>query len=223
MLKRFFKGLKLHAQTPLTLLISTLLLFVVGLGFLCFIMILVEEEDGWIPLGSLLALVSLVIFTVVNYMNYPREFMLALSLGQTRKEFLLSHVIGRLLWTTLAYGVVLLLTWLECGLCRFLFSQTEEVFALMPILTDGRVILTAIPALVLLEMFCGALYSRFGKPVNVVIYILWMSLAMSVSQWAHRIVPVFQGLAAFWIPLGIIGMSVMAFVVIYLGRNQGVR
>ena len=67
MLKRFFKGLKLHAQTPLTLLISTLLLFVVGLGFLCFIMILVEEEDGWIPLGSLLALVSLVIFTVVNY------------------------------------------------------------------------------------------------------------------------------------------------------------
>lgn len=222
MLKRFFKGLKLHMQVPLTRLVVVLGCFAMGLSLLLLILIL-DEGESWSPMGSLIALAGLLIMTVVGYLNYPQQFMLALSMGRTRKQFMLSYTLDELLWTTLAYGLVLLLSWLESRYRLILFPEAKPVISLLPVLMDFRVILTAIPALVLLEIFCGALYSRFGKPVNVAIYILWMSLAMSVSQWAHRIVPLFQGLAALWIPLGIIGMSVMAFVVIYLGRNQGVR
>lgn len=222
MLKRFFKGLKLHMQVPLTRLVVVLVSFAMGLSLLLFILLL-DEGESWFPMGSLMALAGILFTAALGYLSYPQQFMLALSMGRTRKQFMLSYALKELLWTTLAYGLVLLLSWLESANRLILFPEAKPAISLLPILTDFRVIITAIPALVLLEMFCGALYSRFGKPVNVVIYILWMSLAMSVSQWAHRIVPVFQGLAAFWIPLGIIGMSVMAFVVIYLGRNQGVR
>ena len=209
MLKRFFKGLKLHMQVPLTRLVVVLASFAMGLSLLLFILLL-DEGESWFPMGSLMALAGILVTVALGYLSYPQQFMI-------------SYALEELLWLTLSYGLVLLLSWLESRYRLILFPQSELGASLLHILTDFRVIITAIPALVLLEMFCGSLYSCFGKPFNVVMYVLWMSTALSMSKLVHMILPVLRGLAALWIPLGIIGMSVMAFVVIYLGRNQGVR
>ena len=222
MLKRFFKGLKLHMQVPLTRLVVVLVSFAMGLCLMLFILLL-DEGESWFPMGSLMALAGILIMAALGYLSYPQQFMLALSMGRTRKQFMISYALEELLWLTLSYGLVLLLSWLESRYRLILFPQSELGASLLPILTDFRVILTAIPVLALLEMFCGSLYSRFGKPFNVVMYVLWMSAALSMSKLVHMILPMLRGLAALWIPLDIIGMSVMVFVVIYLGINQGVR
>ena len=158
MLKRFFKGLKLHMQVPLTRLVVVLVSFAMGLSLLLFILLL-DEGESWFPMGSLMALAGILFTAALGYLSYPQQFMLALSMGRTRKQFMISYALEELLWLTLSYGLVLLLSWLESRYRLILFPQSELGASLLHILTDFRVILTAIPVLVLLEMFCGSLYS----------------------------------------------------------------
>lgn len=221
MRKRFLKGLKLHTQTPTFLAITVTAGFLFGFAFNVVFMLL--SEDEWFPMGSVGAMAGMIGFLVITYLNYPGEFMLSISMGQTRKEFLVCHALERLLWITLTYGWVLLLTWLERALCRLVITEATELFDLLPILTDFRVILTAVPVLALMEMFFGALYACFGKPVNVVIYILWMAIAMSTTKWIHLIPKLVQLPAALWITLSLAVSAAMVLTVVILGRKQGVR
>lgn len=221
-MKRFFRMLKLHIQVPVMRLLVMLISFGMGASLL-FVILFLDADESWFPMGSLMALIGMLIFTVVNYLTYPREFMLALSMGRTRKEFMLSHALEQLLWAVLSYGLLLLLSWLESANRLILSPDAKPVISLLPILSDGRVILTAISALVLLEMFCGAMYGRFGKPFNVVLYVLWMSMVLSLSRLIHKVLPVLRNLTALWIALGVAGAAVMVFVTVHLGRKHGVR
>lgn len=221
-MKQFFKELKLNIQVLLTRLVVVLVSFAMGLSLL-FLILFLDKGESWFPMGSLMALAGILITTAAGYLSYPQQFMLALSMGQTRKQYMIRYAIESLLWVTLSYGLLLLLSWLESRNRMFLFPQAELGVSLLPILTDWPVILTAIPALVLLEMFYGTLYSRFGKTFNIVVYVLWMSTALSISKWVHHIIPILQNYAALWIILGIVGAAMMIFVTIHLGRKQGVR
>lgn len=227
-MKRFFAGLKLHAQTPLILLLCILIFYTMGFGLLCLIMLTDETAVTWFPMGSLLALVGVLIFAVISYLSYHQDFMLALSLGRTRKKFMLSYALEQLLWLTLAYALVLALSWLERRLCLRLFPEDGEEFSMLSVLTKPWLMCTFIPVLVLIQMFCGALYGRFGKPFNVVMYIFWMSVALGGSRLFSYMGE--QGFAwflkvpaAFWIALALAGTAAMVLTTVRLGMKQRVQ
>lgn len=220
MLKRFFKGLKLHTQTPTFLAITVTAGFLFGFAFNLVFMLL--SMDEWIPMGSCGAVAGMIGLSVMSYLSYPGEFMLSLSMGRTRKGFLVCHALEQLLWTALAYGLILLLTWLEQAVCEGLFFRSGE-FDLLAVLMKPWVILTVIPVLALLEMFLGALYGRFGKPMNLVIYLVWIALCMSTSRWIEKVGLVFRSYASLLPVLGICGGAVMVLTAILLGRKQSVH
>lgn len=220
MLKNFLKGLKLHTQTPAFLVITVAAGFLFGLAFDIDFLLLLEET--WIPMGGCGAMAGMIGLSVMSYMSYPGAFMLALSMGRTRKEFLIFHTLERLLWTSLIYGLILLLTWLEQWVCAGLLSRPGE-FDLLAVLVDPRVSLTAVPVLALMEMFFGALYGCFGKPVHVAIYVMWIGLCMNTSRWIEKVPQLLQPHAALFPALGICVSAGMLLVAILLGRKQSVR
>ena len=57
-----------------------------------------ETETSWICVGTLIALVVMIFFAVLNFLSYHQEFMLALSMGQTRRDFLITYALCQMFW-----------------------------------------------------------------------------------------------------------------------------
>lgn len=229
MLKQLFANLRLHKKTPLTLLGWMLAFFLLGLLMVWFIVGVTGDETTWFPMGGLLAAVGIFIFAILCFLSYHQDFMLALSLGRTRKEFMLFFAIEQLIWVVAAYIGVILVTVLEEVMYSQLFPGMPGEISFVPILTDWRVFLPCIAALVILPMFLGALYSRFGKRFGIILYFIWLVLCLVLPRLVERLeshwnlnllekIPVLG-----WIVLGIGALAAMLITTVKLGMKQTVR
>lgn len=225
MLKSLIRDLKIHKKSWIFLLCCMLGLFIMGVGMVILILKTDETTTTYFCMGTLMSVFSILGSAVFNGIYFRPEFNLALSMGETRKRFLGLYALRQLLLTVVGYGAVLALMQLELVLYRSIFPtlENEDVFYF---LTDWRIILPVMIACVLLPMFIGTLHSRFGKPVMVILYFVWLACCMLPSQLSHNetlmntvsSVPV-----AAWIGLGIAAMIAMAVTVIRLGSKQMVQ
>lgn len=228
MLKRFSDFLRVYKITPIVALISLPCCFLLGIlitGLICWAD---TEVINWNTLGSLFYIFIIVCILYFSCQEYSRDITLALSFGYTRREYLTFLAITRLLLIGIAYIVLIPTSWLESVLYPLLFPQLQQVSSLIPTLTDWRVAAISIPALVIVPMFFGALYARFGKPMGMILYFLWIGCFMLIPRlaegwdtglplWLLLIPPVV------WCLLGIAVLAVMAVVTVQLGMKQSVR
>lgn len=145
--------------------------FIFGFGLLMIIMVTDETATSWFPLGTTMALGLSIMFPLVFGFGYHQQFMLALSMGQTRKGFMTAYALRQLVGTTLAYLLVLGLYHVETAACTRLFPQLENEISFL-FLTRWWVP-ALIPVLVLVGMFVGSIYSRFGRNGWFIFYFLW--------------------------------------------------
>lgn len=229
MIKQFFANLRLHKNTLLTLLCWMLAFFLLGLLMVWFIVGVTGDETTWFPMGGVLSAVGVLLLAIFCYLSYHQDFMLALSFGRTRKEFMLLFALEQLLWVTVAYVGVMLLTALEEVIYSLLFPGMPGEISFMPILADWRVFLPCVAALVILPMFFGALYSRFGKRFGIVLYVIWLLAFLVFPRLADRLenrldlgilekIPVLG-----WIILGMAAAAAMILTTVKLGSKQTVR
>lgn len=229
MMKQFLANVKLHRKTGSTLLFCMLAFFLIGFFMVWFIVGVLSEESTWFPAGSLMTAVGIIIFSFFGYISYYQEFMLALSMGRTRKEFLLLYALEQLLRVTAAYLVMILLTILEELLYSRIFPDMPGEISLVTFLTDWRVILPSITALVILPMFFGALYSHFGKRFDMVIYCIWLFTVLVLPRLADRLEHklywnIFETIPVFgWILFGAAAAAAMILTTVKLGMKQMVR
>lgn len=209
------------------------LLFGFLFGLLLMGIILAVDGGSWVPIGTILALGCLVLFTIVCYVQFNQQFMLALSMGRTRKEFLLFFGIRHTLWALIALLLLPVLELAEKGIYALLFPDAwcELLFSdFLP----WHWLLPAAPFLALVTMFLGSLYSRYGKRFNVVLYIVWMSTCILLPQAINHIdrlpLPVarffdllFALPPAFWLTLSVAAIAAMVLTTIHLGKKQAVR
>ncbi len=229
MIKQFFANLRLHKNTLLTLLSWMLAFFLLGLLMVWFIVGVTGDETTWFPMGGFLSAVGVLLLSIFCFLSYHQDFMLALSFGRTRKEFMLLFALEQLLWVTVAYVGVMLLTALEEVIYSLLFPGMPGEISFMPILADWRVFLPCVAALVILPMFFGALYSRFGKRFGIVLYVIWLLAFLVLPRLADRLenrldlgilekIPVLG-----WIILGMAAAAAMILTTVKLGLKQMVR
>ena len=150
--------------------------------------------------------------------------MVALSMGRTRKEFLISYAVRTLLMLVLGYGLMLVLYRVELTIGSRLFAawplEGDPVF-----LMDWWFIVPVLSGAVLLSMFLGSLYSYFGKKALAPLWFVWMAVCMLGPKLAHEenawiiaLVP-----APVWAGLGIAVVAAMAVTVLILGKKQMVK
>lgn len=237
MVKHFTDNIRMHIKSMLLPYILVLVGWILGTLLMSIIFWADETAVSWFCLGTICALFSMSGVMLLFFWKYHQEFVLALSLGQTRREYMITYLLRQILWVIAAYVVILLLYKLEGLYYKVMFPDRAQSFALN-FLTDWRFVVPLIPGLALLSMFLGAMYGRFGNRFLAIAYFGWIGSSLAITQyfnhWDEYTGP-FQaeiGVFAAWIfalpPLvwtasGLIVVAVMAFTTIRLGMKQMVR
>lgn len=224
MLKQLKIDLKLYEEDYMALPVLIPGVFLFGVGLLCLIMFTVNNDGSWVTMGTLMAFGCLIFFAVLFFSKYYQEFMIALSMGRTRKGFLFSYAMRSLLWLALGYAMVLVLYRVELMLGARLFpGQMLEVDPTF--LMDWKFIAVLLPSVVIVSMFLGSLYSYFGKKVLAPLWFIWMAgcllgprLTREENAWIFALIP-----APVWAGLGIGAAVAMVITIIVLGKKQMVK
>lgn len=227
MLKQFCKDMKLGSFNLPLLLFAVALTYLVSFGLACLI-IYTGDETTWFCMGTVMAMIILVITSALSGLGYHSEFMLALSMGRTRKEFMGSYALRNLLSVGAGYLLILVLYHVEMAVYPLLFptlsNEVEFTFVTswwLPLF---------IPLLTAFSMFIGALYSRFGKKWGWVLWVIWMACCFGLPRLIPddpETSPVFMFLVnlpgGLWLALGVAAFLGMTVTVLHLGRKQYVH
>lgn len=217
MLKQLFANLKFHKQIPFVILVF----FQFELLVTSFVVGVIGDETTWLPLAGMLALIGVMLYLIFSVPDYHQSFMLALSMGCTRREFMILDAAEKLIWIVLSYLCIIMVCLFE----ELLYCRVPGEFIFIPILTDWRVFLTCIAVMVILPMFLGALYSRFGWRLRIVLYFIWLILILILprleSHWNLSLLEKMPVLG--WIVLGIGALAAMLITTVKLGMKQAVR
>ena len=221
---------------------GNLLLIVLGFLFgeiLLFLIMFLEDDPGtWFCMGTVIALVMLLVTTVLFYgVGYTGAFSLALSMNCTRRRFLLDYSLKILAHLVLGYLLVLGLYRLELlvGNAAFPDYPLEEELSF---LTDWRFVLAGIAGMLLSALFVGAMFGRFGRKAGLIVYLVWMFCCFVVPK-IFTAEPGGEGVfdqaalltqsallrmpMAGWITLGAIAAVSMGATVVVMARKQMVR
>lgn len=237
MFKQFLLDLKVHKDDFALPLFIVPVCFALGFIMLNVIMFTVDDPGTWFTMGTFMAFICLIFFAVLIFSKYYQQFMLALSMGRTRKSFMVSYALRTLLWLAAGYLLMLVLYRVELAVGSVLFAawplEEDPTF-----LMDWKFIAVLLPCVVVLSMFVGALYSTFGKKALVPLWFLWMAVCLlgpqlleveegdtsAMGMVAAGLNHVIQAVPDWgWITLGVAALAGMAGTVIVLGKKQMVR
>ncbi|MGN0979083.1 MAG: hypothetical protein ACI4PT_02025 [Candidatus Avoscillospira sp.] len=175
MIRQFILDCKLHWKgTFLAQLLADLGGFLFGVILLNIILRLDDTAASWFCMGTIMAMIVSVIFTLFyGAFGYHSEFQLALSMGRTRMAFMGSYALRLLLQMVAGYVMILLLYRLEGILYSLLFPDCMND-APFTFLTNWKVLVPIALGILILSMFVGAIYGRWGKKSLWFFWVVWM-------------------------------------------------
>ncbi len=175
-------------------LVSMLGAFLFGV-LLVTLIVKLGGESTWICLGTVIAMGAMVIFTViVGLTSYLVEFRICLSMGGTRRGFLLYYALRLVLTLAVSYVFIRLLYIGENALYGAIFPGlvNEAPFTFL----NSLWCLPVLAGLGLLSMFLGALRAKYGQKGMVAFWFLWMFCCMILPRMFDRDDTSALGLAA---------------------------
>lgn len=174
MLKQFKIDLKLQKSVFLVNLAAELGGFLFGFLLVNLIMRLDDDPGSWFCMGTMMALVVSVMFAFFNgSFGYSGEFQVAIAMGRTRMAFMGSYALRLLIQLLADYVVLLGLYHLELAVYPLLFPAYGNKVA-FSFLTDWRILLPGALGILIVAMFIGALYGRYGKKGMWAFYLIWL-------------------------------------------------
>lgn len=237
MLQQFSKDIRLHKSGLFTLLGMLMIAFLFGVILVAVIMYTDDDPGSWFCMGTLMACLVLVACSLfLTAFSYPQEFMLALSMGRTRKAFMASYCLRLFLQLLVGWLLVLVLYQIELKSYTLMYFryQNEVLFSF---LTNWKVLLPIFILLPILSMFLGALYGKYGKKGLFFFYVLWMLCCFVLPRMFHdepsegvldqmafglmrtvQVVPV-----GAWIGFGVFAAIGMTCATVKLGMEQMVK
>lgn len=237
MLQQFKIDLKLHKGNFLVILLGELGGFLLGFLMVNLIMRLDEEPGDWFCLGALMALlVGVMCVLLMGGLGYSNEFQLALAMGRTRKAFMGAYALRLLLQILLGYIVVLAFYGLELAVNPLLYPGYENEVA-FSFLTNWKILLPCGLGILILAMFIGAVYGRYGKKGWWAFYFIWLFCCFVLprlfndelgdsllDRTALGVQAVFAAVPlTAWLILAILLMAGMAVTTVTLGKRQMVK
>ena len=237
MLTQFKMDCRLHKADFLVYLLGELGGFLLGVLLLILIMRTDKEAGSWFCLGTMMALVATTILVLfIGGFGYSGEFQLAIAMGRTRGAFMGSYALRLLLQIGVSYLLALALYRVELAVYPLFFpaAGNETPFQF---LTDARILIPAGLRLLILAMFLGAVYGRYGKKGMWVFYVFWLfgclvlprltqdEFGSSIlNKAALGIRTLYLAVApGVWVVLGMLTAAAMTATIIALGKKQMVR
>lgn len=176
------KYIRANRTAPLYTLMWQAIFFAVGLGMVLIINTFLNEDPTFACMGSLMALVATLIGSMARgNLNGHVRFRLAVSMGCTRKSYLLCDPIV----TALTSLIGILVAWImylgEKALYTVLYSGFENDIPLDEVFS-WKVILIIIAVTVVLDLTMSAMMQRFGTKGFLGIWLGFCALFMILPR-----------------------------------------
>lgn len=175
-------------------LLSILGAFLFGV-LLVVLIVRLGGETSWFSLGTVIAMGAMLMFTViVGLTSYSVEFRICLSMGGTRRGFLMYYALRQVFTLALSYVLIRLLYIGECVLYGVIFPglTNEAPFTFL----SSIWCLPVLAGLGLLSMFLGALRAKFGNKGMAAFWLLWIFCCLILPRMFDRDDTSALGLAA---------------------------
>lgn len=176
------KYIRANRTAPLYMLLWQSVFFALGVAMVLIINAILNEEPNYACIGSLLALVATLFGTIArNNLSSHVQFRLAVSMGETRRSFLLCTPIITAGISLFGFFTAWLLYLAEKALYTAIYPDfvndmpMEDVFS-------GGVILCLVAGTVVLDLVMSALMQRFGSRGFLSIWLLFCGLFMILPR-----------------------------------------
>lgn len=214
-------------NTPGMLLFAPCIQLLCGLmGFgMAALIYYTDGESAPLYMGTLMTMLVPLMCAMIYMVSYGQQFTLAVSMSATRKAFLLDYALKTATAFLLCYVLTLLVWQAEQALYPILFPGFLQLLSFR-FLLDLRIVLPVLLLCVVISLFTGSLYARFGKKFWVVIYIVFMACCIGLPRlFEHeKVLNFVTGIpAAAWYGLGAAAVAAMLTTTILLNRKQMVH
>ena len=145
-------------------------------------------DDETVQLGMMMALSEYVIFDIIfEGFTFGQHFTLCLQMGVTRKNFLSTYVVFKVIKNMLALSIIAILGAVERVVSKNLVSKLLRVrfVDVYSQVFSGRALVVTISLAVLLAflaVFVGAALLRFGRIAFWVLWALWWMIIFLKSS-----------------------------------------
>lgn len=185
-------------------------------------------------MGIIISIIYLFIMQAVQLSLY---FNLEVSMGCTRRRFLVSEYVAAFAAGLVGLGVVVVIQRIETGWIKRIYPDLPSEINLLPYLLKWGI--PAVAALVILAGFCSAMVMRFKRKAFWVFWVLWMfvclcvprihdaakeapnSLFGRIGRFVVEIVGIFS--ARVWLALAVLLCVLMTTVTYQIIRRQQVE
>lgn len=163
--------------------------FVFG-QLMLFVVLRIAGEEGWFPMGTLMGgLFAVIAVIICDGVGFKQRYMLALSMGRTRKPLIAAQFAQSLLRALLVLLCVWPLGRLDVALYRVLYyanGADDEIAAfVLEYVTPQHLLAAALPVAVL-AFFLAAIYGRFGKKGGGVLYFVFLGCCIGFPRIIDR-------------------------------------
>lgn len=159
------------------LIVLAVIMAVMSLGISLFINILLTVVDGGeeiIQMSPASGAMGIGVFMVVFVgFQFSSRFNLAISCGETRKDFVIGYVVFSLIEEVLAFVFLLLVSKLELVILRGI-AQDAEVIEIEKYVFQMKYFILGLLFLLAVVILCNALTLRYGKTAFWIIWAIWM-------------------------------------------------
>ena len=193
-MKTFKQYLRVYRTAPLTLLLWQCGFLLFGVLMVVIINATINDDMDYAPMGTMLALMaSLPGLLMMDNMMGGARFRLAVSMGQTRRAYLLGDTAVGVLMVLLALVSANVIFHLEMGFYRLLYPgytpAMEFLAAIQGMLTNWKILLPVALAILLGQVVLTGISLRFGNSVFsivwVVLCIVPFLMGQAVGQYKH--------------------------------------
>lgn len=185
-MKMIVKLIKIDKNEIITLGIALGIAYILGIVIGCILMNGNVGMPCYIPFGAVTAVIIVMLFqAAMTLTTFGRAFNLAVSMGVTRKKFLLGYqlfTLAELLILFLCFGILYRIESAAAGI----FFPAESVTDVLNFLLKIKFLLPAVLIVWCLEFFIEAVTMKFGAKAWWTIWAVWMAICLGFPNMLVR-------------------------------------
>lgn len=184
-MKKLWEIFKMNKSELLLTLGSMFGGMVFGGVMVALIVLLSDDADSYALMGTFMAFVvwaAIIVF--VGAFSLERRFGMAVSMGETRKSFLINQWLVMAFNTLLEIVAIVVMNTAEKAIGERVYNLPCE-FDVVSHMIDYRLILAALVAVPSASMFLGMLIAKFQKKAFWGIWVFWMAGSVGLSRLSY--------------------------------------
>lgn len=170
-------------KDELIVIIVIMAVMTIGMSALVNILIaFVDDGEALVQISPVAGVIGIAIFLVIFVgFAFSPMFNLAVSCGETRKQFFVGYLLFSLFESILSVGIIILMSILEKAVLQVVVND-KVIVETASYVFQAKYITLGVLFVIALVMLCNAMTMRYGKTAFWIIWAVWMVCSIGSSK-----------------------------------------